>query len=112
MILPSDPRRLAEDLLSRSECAVQVAAVLADKDGIFSWGWNHMGTSGFGKHAEAHALERANKKRLWNSTIYVAAIRAKSKNPVLSKPCPECDYLLETYNITAWYRNKNGVWTK
>ena len=38
MILPSDPRRLAVDLLPRSRCAVQVAAVIADSFGIFSWG--------------------------------------------------------------------------
>ena len=38
MILPADPRRLAVDLLPRSRCAVQVAAVIADGFGIFSWG--------------------------------------------------------------------------
>ena len=55
MLKPRDPRELAIDLLPRSTCAVQVAAVLADANGIFGWGWNSAG-SGFGEHAEAAAF--------------------------------------------------------
>lgn len=33
-----DPRELVVDLLPRSSCAVQVAAVITDRHGIFSWG--------------------------------------------------------------------------
>ena len=64
MIKPADPRQLAVDLLPRSTCLVQVAAVIADKRGIFSWGWNSSGVTGYGEHAEAAAIRRANKRRL------------------------------------------------
>lgn len=99
MIKPDDPRQLAEDLLDRSTCAVQVAAVIADRHGIFSWGWNSVG-DGFGEHAEAAAIRRANKKRLAGSTIYVASRRRKSKNTLLSRPCDHCLALLRAYGIS------------
>ena len=37
---PLNGKRLAEDILSRSECSVQVGAALVDSKGIFAWGWN------------------------------------------------------------------------
>ena len=111
MIKPDDPRKLAEDLLSRSTCAVQVAAVIADNAGIFSWGWNHQGFGGFGAHAEVEAIRRANKKRLSGATIYVASKRRKSGNALLSKPCDECQKWLWAYGIgQVVYRDKEGVW--
>lgn len=109
MIKPKDPRELAETLLNRSTCSVQVAAVIEDSHGIHSWGWNHSG-KGFGQHAEAHAFERANGKRLWLSTIYVAAIRKRNGNPVIAKPCVNCQKLLDKYMITVKYRDKDGMW--
>ena len=89
MKLPADPRDLAVDLLPRSICSVQVAAVLTDKHGIYSWGWNNVGTC-YGMHAEIHCLLRANRKRLPGSTLYVASQRQRNLKPVTSKPCLEC----------------------
>jgi tRNA(Arg) A34 adenosine deaminase TadA len=112
VLKPDDPRQLAIDLLARSTCSVQVAAVLADRQGIFSWGWNSVG-DGFGEHAEAAAIRRANKKRLTGSRIYVASRRRKSGNPVRSKPCPMCEALLRGYELywfdVSW-RDSDGSW--
>ena len=75
------PRELALDLLDRSSCNVQVAAVLSDNHGIFAWGWNHNPTNPNkikGIHAEAHAISRSNKKRLENAVLTVAARRKRA----------------------------------
>lgn len=84
------PKELAIDLLARSVCSVQVAAVIYDSYGIFSWGWNSLGPDGFGWHAEAHAISRANRQRLAGSTIAVASRRKKSGSIICSKPCDIC----------------------
>lgn len=112
MIKPDDPRELAVDLLARSTCSVQVAAVLADRHGIFAWGWNSVG-SGFGEHAEAAAIRRANKKRLGKgTTIYIASRRTRNKKMVPSKPCPDCWARIESAipsGKVVW-RESNGIW--
>ena len=110
MIKPSDPRKLAVDLLPRSICSVQVAAVIADDSGIFSWGWNSVG-SGLGEHAEAAAIRRANKDRLETATIYVAAQRNRNGKIVLSKPCEDCAKRLRAAGIyLVYYRLASGRW--
>lgn len=107
---PNDPRELAVALLSRSECAVQVAAVLADRWGIFGWGWNSSG-SGFGEHAEAAAFRRANRKRLEWATLYVASQRVRNGKAVCSLPCEDCERLIVKVGIRrVWWRNNTGVW--
>lgn len=109
MIKPRDPRELTEDLLPRSACAVQVAAVIADKHGIFSWGWNSVG-QGLGQHAEAHAIQRANKRRLEGATVYVASRRRRNKKAVMSRPCEACAMLIAKWDMRVVYREANGEW--
>lgn len=111
MIKPSDPRQLAIDLLPRSICSVQVAAVLADAHGIFAWGWNSVG-SGLGEHAEVAAIRRASKKRLDGATIYVASQRTRTGKPILSRPCEDCAQLIKNWDITVKYRDNLGGWWK
>ena len=82
-----DPRELAVDLLNRSSCEVQVAAVLWDSHGIFSWGWNHERNGNEGEHAEEHAVKRANPKRLRGARLTVAARRRKSRRIIFARPC-------------------------
>lgn len=107
---PSDPRQLAIDLLPRSICSVQVAAVLVDHEGrIFAWGWNSVG-KGLGEHAEAAAFRRAPKRRLPYATLYVAAKR--KGRIVLSRPCKDCERLVRVWGIrTVWYRT-GGEWSR
>jgi len=113
MIKRDDPRKLAEDLLDRSTCSVQVAAVLADRYGIYSWGFNHVGFDGFGAHAEIEAIRRANKNRLDGSFLYVAGRRRKSGNSVLSKPCELCYPVIRAWGIrTVWFRDSDEQWMK
>ena len=109
MFKPRDPRELALDLLPRTICAVQVTAVLADNYGIHSWGWNSVG-SGWGEHAEAAAIRRANKKRLRGSTIYVASVRNRNQKVINSKPCPDCQRLIDKWGLKTIYRNMSGEW--
>ena|SRR3990167_6641487 len=110
MIKPSDPRQLVIDLIPRSICAVQVAAAICDRHGIVSWGWNSVG-NGFGEHAEAAAIRRANRKRLLGSTIYVAATRLRNGKNVIARPCTVCSGLLLCCGITriVW-RDAEGIW--
>lgn len=104
------PEALAMDILHRSNCRIKVGAVLVDSKGkIFSWGWNHAGHDGFGCHAEAHAVTRANPKRLEGSTIYVAGLRAKNGCYVPSRPCNDCERLLNLVGVTSmiwWDRDE------
>src|ERR1051325_685737 len=116
MILTT-PRKLALDLLSRSICKVQVAAVLSDRDGtIFSFGWNspprnHVEVKG--NHAERMAFSRANRSRLWGATLTVAGRRRKSRNYVLSRPCNKCWPLVLKYDIRRIeYTTPNGEWAE
>lgn len=102
------PTELAIALMSRSQCAVQVGAVLVDVWGIHSWGWNSAG-NGFGEHAEAHCLRRANSRRLEGSTMYVAARRKRNGRPVTARPCEVCHRLTRRVDRVVW-RNRNGVW--
>jgi deoxycytidylate deaminase len=109
---PEDPRELAIAIASRSTCAVQVGAVLADKHGIFAWGHNHMGSNGLGMHAEAHAFSRANPRRLKNATLYVAALRRKSKSTVTARPCEDCQRFVRACAQT-FYRDRLGwIWLR
>lgn len=110
MIKPDDPRELAIDLLGRSICSVQVAAVIADRKGIFSWGWNSVG-SGFGEHAECAAIRRANRDRLVGATLYVASQRNRNQKAVLSKPCDACDARIVSAEIgEVFYRDQFERW--
>jgi deoxycytidylate deaminase len=107
---PPDAKDLARDILSRSSCSVQVGAAISDDVGIFSWGWNSVGFTGLGLHAEAHAILRANKQRLFGSTIYVASKRKRNGKTVVSKPCEDCQKLIQKWNIGVKWRDNNGEW--
>ena len=109
MIKPRDPRELVVDLLPRSICSVQVAAVLADRYGIFSWGWNSVG-KGEGEHAEAAVIRRANKRRLNGSTLYVASQRRRNEKTIMSAPCVACHELITNWDMKITYRDQNGDW--
>ena len=103
------PRDLAVDLLARSTCKVQMAAVLSDKNGrIFSWGWN----SGY-IHAEQMAIRRANPRRLAGSTLTIVGRRAKSGRPVYAMPCAEkCHPLIAAKEIALVdFRSNSGLYT-
>lgn len=103
------PTDLAIDLLERSICAVQVSAVIVDSYGIFAWGWNHAG-NGYGCHAEAHAISRANPSRLSNASIYVAAKRYRNSKIVLARPCDDC--MTHLKGLAIWWRDKTGAWVR
>lgn len=103
------PEQLAIDLLDRSKCSVQVACVIADNWGIFSWGTNHTGFDGYGMHAEAEAIRRANRRRLAGAILYVAGRRARNHNPVNSRPCERCQQIIHRVKA-VYYRDKGGLW--
>ena len=104
-----DPKEIALKLLKRSECSVQVAAVLSDARGVYAWGINHAGADGFGEHAEVHCLKRANHKRVGKSVMWVVARRRKNRNPVSAKPCAACWPLVKGC-VYVCYRKKDGAW--
>ncbi len=111
MFKPPDPRQLAIDLLDRSTCRVQVAAALVDSDSRYvSWGWNSSGSDGMGCHAEAHCWTRASRRRLEGSRMFVAAKRKKSGSVICARPCEACQPFLEPFGITAYFRDKDGLW--
>ncbi len=107
------PQDLAIDLLKRSQGLIfQVAAVIADKHGIISWGWNHREGNG-SIHAEIHAMSRANPKRLCNATIYVVCKGRSSTKLHNARPCNNCMLLIkkrgfmkviysDNYSKTEW----------
>ena len=116
-----DPRELAVDLLDRSSCKIQVAAVLWDASGIFSWGWNHERNGNEGEHAEEHAIKRANPKRLRGGRLTVAARRKKNGQFILARPCAKerrdapwarpCLEICHSVGLRlAEFTNKGGGW--
>lgn len=112
-MIKSDPKQLAIDLLDRSICLVKVSAVIFDNHGIFAWGWNSMGVTGFGTHAEVHAIERANKKRLKGASIAVAGKGYKSQRIISSRPCDKCrDRIMKVGINRIFIQNKAGIWVR
>jgi len=107
---PMDGYQLAADILGRSQCAVQVGAAIDDGEGIFSWGWNGPGPTGYGIHAEAHAIQRANKKRLLGATIYVASARRRNGKIIKSRPCAECQKLIDKWELHVEWRDADGLY--
>jgi cytidine deaminase len=103
-------KQLAIDILGRSNCSVQVGASIGDNFGLFSWGWNSEGFDGYGLHAEAHAILRANRKRLRNATIYIASMRRRNGKFVPSKPCEDCQKLIDKHNLRVIWRDNDGEW--
>lgn len=108
------PIEICLALLSRSRCAVQVSAVISDNHGIFAWGWNNSGSSGYGIHAEIHAVTRANRSRIPNAILWVSARRKKNGRTVTARPCSECQPHLQGSKgfKHIMYRDGNGVWVK
>lgn len=105
------PREIAESLLKRSSCKVQMAAVITDWHGVVSWGWNNIGSDGYGQHAEMMAILRANKGRLRNACVTVVGRYHKSRRPVHSYPCPDCVWALRDMGITkVEFVDKNRKW--
>lgn len=102
---------LASEVSARSVCKVKVGAVISDKTGVFSIGWNHVG-GGYGCHAEIHAIKRANKKRLPGSTIAVCGYYRRNNRPVNARPCANCMVLIRKYNISAIEYRSKGKWIK
>lgn len=109
---PASGRELAADILARSRCNVQVGAAIEDSNGILSWGWNSAGFEGFGLHAEAHAVMRANKKRLRGATIYVASVRERANKVIISKPCQDCRKLIDKWELKVFWRDNRGNWNE
>ncbi len=110
MITNISPKELAIDLLARSVCSVQVAAVIYDGHGIFGWGWNSIGPDGFGWHAEAHAISRCSRRRLAGATIAVAGRRQKSRNFVNNCPCIDCQLKIDKVRIAEIEYLDKGEW--
>lgn len=112
-----DRRELAITLCNRSQCYIKMAAVCSDRNGIFAWGWNSSG-KGYGQHAEEHAVQRANRKRLVGCTVTVAGKRPRGdgKNRwrfVFSAPCKErCWPMLVRLGVkTVEFIHSDGKWT-
>lgn len=106
-----DPADLAELMMDRSVCSVQVGAVVADSMGIFGWGWNNSGSDGFGQHAEVSVIKRSNRKRLKGAALWVCSQRLKHGKPVFSRPCEKCQGWIESVGIkTVYWRDADGSW--
>lgn len=107
------PQELAISLTKRSTCAVQVASVIWDNWGIFAWGNNSAGSDGFGEHAEAHAIRRANKSRLNGASIAVAGRRKRNGKIVVSLPCTDCANRVSKWGIKwVWIESREGLWQR
>ncbi len=78
-----DPHALAMALLYFSPFRnIRMAAVIFDKNGIISFGFNHLCRDGTTRHAEEAALAWANPVRLPAATVAVAGMRfPKGRRP-------------------------------
>lgn len=98
-------------MMERSTCAVQVGAVLTVKGKITATGWNSMGPTGMGQHAEAHCISRSYRKNLYRSTLWIAAQRKRNAKTVTAKPCEVCQGLLKDVGAVM-YRDAKGDWVR
>lgn len=112
-MIKSTPQQLALDLLDRSICSVQVAAVVFDAHGIVGWGWNSMGGDGYGECAEISAIRRSNRRRLGGSTCVVVGRRKRNHKTVIAFPCANCYARLVKVGIkTIHFQDKASKWHK
>lgn len=112
MIKPSDPRQLAIDIMKRSICVVRVGACITDRSGsICGWGWNSCWT-GYGIHAEIHAIKRTNHSRLEGATVYVASERSRNSKAINSRPCESCQPFIKKWGLRAVFRSSSGEWVE
>lgn len=109
---PRNTAFLAVDILERSKCSVKVGSAIEDRRGIVAWGWNFQGFDGYGMCAEAHAIHRANKKRLRGSTIYVAGKWARTNKMVPARPCIKCQKLIAKWKLSVVWRDSGGKWVR
>jgi deoxycytidylate deaminase len=103
-----DPVELAEIISRRSSCNVRVGAVATDSYGVFAWGWNSSGPTGYGECAELHMLKRANVRRLADSTVVVYSVRRGKQ--ICSIPCEKCMPRLKAarvHTVRCW---NNDQW--
>ncbi len=104
------PRELALNLLHRSPCNIQVAAVLSDRNGIFAWYWNNVG-DGFGMCAERKAIKQANRKRLKGAILTIAGRRKRNGRFVFCQPCLHCFNTAKRAGIKiVEHTTKDGNW--
>ncbi|OGY67355.1 MAG: hypothetical protein A3I24_01900 [Candidatus Harrisonbacteria bacterium RIFCSPLOWO2_02_FULL_41_13b] len=117
----NDPRDVALGLALRSDLKTfNVGAVIFDKYGIFSWGWNHWLARGeqglISVCAERHALgiggERlVNRRRLAGATIVVAGCKKHNGNIFLARPCEICFPFIVKFRIRKIiYTQRGGSW--
>lgn len=99
-------------MMYRSTAGYQVGSCIVDPSGrVMSWGWNGVGATGYGLHAEAHAILRGNRTRMRGATLYVASRRKASGNAIYSKPCLGCQILIQAVKIArVYWREKDNVW--
>lgn len=91
---------------------MKMAAVIHDRRGVVSWGWNSAGRDGMGMHAEEHAVSRANRKRLRGATITVAGMGWERRKLLCSLPClGRCLPLIRKVGIKrVEYMTRCGEW--
>jgi tRNA(Arg) A34 adenosine deaminase TadA len=108
MYIPKDLERLLNKMIARSTCSIQVACLLVDNYyNDITTGWNNCGFSGYGEHAEAMCIRRANRSRLAGSTMYIASRRARNGKMLNSRPCLECQKLIRCVGSIV-YLDKSG----
>lgn len=91
---------LVKIIANRSPCSVKVGSIIYDSHGIFSWGWNHSGNTGYGLCAERHAISRSNRRRLKGAHIITISMRRN--NLITSFPCPKCFKAMKAVGIKTF----------
>ena len=77
------------------------AAAIVKKNKIVSVGYNYKIPKNKGYytvHAERSALTNCNQKELKGASLYVIRLNKSNQKILLSKPCPMCLSLINTFN--------------
>jgi cytidine deaminase len=98
--------QLAKDLSERSIIKIKVGAVIYNKEGIISWGWNNPGKDGRGEHAECMAIRRlVGVYPGATSILSIAVFSSRKGRPNTSRPCARCQEVLGARGIKNYVYN-------
>jgi deoxycytidylate deaminase len=98
--------QLAKDLSERSIIKIKVGAVIYNKEGIVSWGWNNPGKDGRGEHAECMAVRRlVGVYPGTTSSLSIAVFSSRKGRPNNSRPCARCQEVLRSRGIKNYVYN-------
>lgn len=106
---------IAKKTSKKSNCKIKLGAVLERGGRILAVAANKEGSSGRGeyeysRHAESSLFSGRRKFTYEIATVYVARSHARTKVPLLAKPCNKCQRRMAKAGVTRVFYTTESGW--